>query len=242
MYHPPPIPTRKMMAFIDGENLLARFQSMIECGAVVKSPNGAITYEKDRFVWHTESIVAPMHLVIRATYYTSVGAGFFDDVNQKVKKLEFWVQNNAALPKTLTPSIFPKKKHSKSKGVDIRLCVDALTHAFQRNVDTVYLISGDADFLPLIEEIKRAGCQVHLAAFSSGLSDKLKLAVDHYVELDDKYFDPLPSGFEHAEPKKHKLKAVEALSDFILCPGCSKRALDEKSFDALGPRDVPTED
>ena len=69
------------------------------------------------------------------------------------------------------------------------MTVDILTHTFQNNIDIVYLLSGDGDYIPLINEVMRAGKQVYVAAFSSGLSPKLKTVADKFTLLDDLYFE-----------------------------------------------------
>jgi len=58
-----------------------------------------------------------------------------------------------------------KKKEAKSKGVDIQMTVDILSQIYLDNIDTVYLIAGDGDYLPIISEVIRMGKQVYLAAF-----------------------------------------------------------------------------
>lgn len=90
----------------------------------------------------------------------------------------------------LSPRVFKKpKKNVSGKGVDIQMTVDILTHTFQNNIDVIYLLSGDGDYIPLINEVMRAGKQVYVAAFSSGLSPKLKTVADEFTLLDDIYFE-----------------------------------------------------
>jgi len=68
------------------------------------------------------------------------------------------------------------------------MTVDILSNVYYDNVDTVLLITGDGDFLPIINEIIRNGKQVILASFNSGLNKSLLNHVDDYIELDTKYF------------------------------------------------------
>lgn len=90
----------------------------------------------------------------------------------------------------LYPKVFHKnKKERKSKGVDIQMTIDILTHVFQNNLDVVYLVSGDGDYKPIIEECIRYGKQVYIAAFSSGLNKSLKNIADVFIDLDPVYFN-----------------------------------------------------
>jgi uncharacterized LabA/DUF88 family protein len=54
--------------------------------------------------------------------------------------------------------------------------------------DVLFLLSGDGDYLPLIEEITRSGKQVWVAAFSKGLNSNLRFAADEFFDLDEIFF------------------------------------------------------
>ncbi|MBW8002370.1 MAG: NYN domain-containing protein [Planctomycetes bacterium] len=91
------------------------------------------------------------------------------------------------------------------KGVDIRIASDILTGALRNCYDTAILVSGDGDFAPVLEEIKRSGKQVENAAFPSSRSDALINASDLYIELSA--HDLKDSLFT---PKKHIIKSRTA--------------------------------
>ena len=57
-------------------------------------------------------------------------------------------------------------------------------------LDTIILISGDGDFVPLVEYLKiNKGCQVEVVSFGKSSSQKLKEAADDFIDLDE---DPRP--------------------------------------------------
>ena len=60
--------------------------------------------------------------------------------------------------------------------------------SYHRDVDTVFLLSGDGDYLPLVKEIMRTGTQVWVGAFSDGLNPKIPSAVDRFIDLDQILF------------------------------------------------------
>ena len=68
------------------------------------------------------------------------------------------------------------------------MTVDILSNIYRDNIDTVYLIAGDGDYLPIIDEAIRMGKQVYLSAFSEGLNPKLEHKVDQFFLLDGIYF------------------------------------------------------
>ena len=64
------------------------------------------------------------------------------------------------------------------------MTVDAIRLAHK--VDAVIIISGDGDFIPLVEYLKfNAGCQVEAATFKSSASAGLIEAVDDFFDLAD---------------------------------------------------------
>lgn len=181
----------RMMVFIDGENLVNRYQAMVKEGRT-PSRNLDVMHVADIYVWHPDSFKPQLHEVIRATYYTYVvgddsKVAFFED---SIKELGFRSDLVTQRGVQLYPRVFKKLKKSVSgKGVDIQMTVDILTHTYQNNIDAVYLLSGDGDYIPLINEVMRMGKQVYVAAFSSGLAHKLKTVADEFTLLDDIYFE-----------------------------------------------------
>ena len=113
---------------------------------------------------------------IRSYYYTSTTGA--DDEQKRIGKL-LWELNFA-------PVVFKKaKRRDRTKGVDITLSKDVLSHAFQDNYDVAILVAGDGDYVPLVMELKRLGKVVSVAFFSnSGMSPDLRLASDNFYELE----------------------------------------------------------
>lgn len=180
---------RRLMSFVDGENLVFSYQRMIKEG---KIPSEQTKHRENIYVWNRNSIDYKMHDVLRSNYYTyAVGSEeVIDDVKAEIKSLTFPREPYSQLPTNLTPIVFKKtKKSKKTKGVDIKMTVDILTHSYFDNLDTVLLVAGDGDYLPIIEEVKRMGKLVYLSFFSKGLNENLINHVDKFILLDDVYFN-----------------------------------------------------
>lgn len=194
--------TRRMMAFVDGENLTMRFQGML---GKMMEPSSGTKHEPDTYVWHPSALVVNSVDIVRVSYYTYV-IGDDDrlkEVNRTIRNLTWGTgpHGDTNPPRGhLFPRIFKKEqKSAKRKGVDISITVDVLNHVYQGSVDTVYLITGDGDYKPLIEQIVRAGKQVYLAALSDGFNETLKEVVDRFIDLD-------PIFFKLAVPPTHTRK------------------------------------
>ncbi len=78
---------------------------------------------------------------------------------------------------------------AKKADWDVGLAVDAITMA--PKLDSVILISGDGDFVPLVNYLKHnQGCQVEVVSFGKSTSTKLIESTDDFFDLDnnhDKY-------------------------------------------------------
>lgn len=107
---------------------------------------------------------------------------------------------------------------AKKADWDVGLAVDAIKMA--PKLDTVILITGDGDFVPLVEYLKiNEGCQVEVASFGQSSSAKLKESCDEFIDLSAnprKYlmgYNPRNEGrkFRPMRPQGNKIpKIVEA--------------------------------
>lgn len=186
----------RMMVFVDGENIVQRFKAMLSNGG---KPFEDVVYEQDIYVWRRNTVHPGLNQIIRATYYTYAFGDErrVNDVKEQIKKLKFdqytepeaW-RATGKLLSNLYPRVFRKLKNKKAKGVDIQMTVDILTNVYMNNLDSVYLVSGDGDYKPILKEAIRHGKHVHVAAFSSGLNKELKYIADQFVDLDKIYFKP----------------------------------------------------
>ena len=64
---------------------------------------------------------------------------------------------------------------------DVGLAVDAIRLA--PSLDAIVIVSGDGDYLPLVEYLRSVGKQVEVAAFSETTSSKLIDMVDDFIDL-----------------------------------------------------------
>lgn len=55
-----------------------------------------------------------------------------------------------------------RRKKLEQKGVDVMIAVDMLSHTFRRNMHKATLLTGDADFKPLVDALVREGMDVQL--------------------------------------------------------------------------------
>lgn len=65
---------------------------------------------------------------------------------------------------------------------DVGIAMDGVRLA-ESSIDAVILISGDGDFVPLVEYLKAKGKQAEVMAFGRSASQKLKEAADDFIDL-----------------------------------------------------------
>ena len=71
-----------------------------------------------------------------------------------------------------------RSKGEREKGIDIMLATDMLVHAVWNNYDVAILISGDADFEPLIRRVRDLGKKVYISFYPYAIAEKLREASD----------------------------------------------------------------
>lgn len=65
---------------------------------------------------------------------------------------------------------------------DVGICIDTISIADR--LDVIVLVSGDGDFIPLVQYLKmNKGCRVEVMAFRETTSTKLIEAVDNFIDL-----------------------------------------------------------
>ncbi len=72
---------------------------------------------------------------------------------------------------------------AKKADWDVGMAVDAIKLAHK--VDAIVLVTGDGDFIPLVEYVKSQGCQVEAITFGRSASGKLKETVDDFTDMDE---------------------------------------------------------
>jgi uncharacterized LabA/DUF88 family protein len=178
------------MMFVDGENFAINARKFAERESFELREGKH--YMRDVFAWFPEvsarknwevaAAEAKLSLELqpqarRSFYYTSLVG---DDVRLKQVRQALHALH-------FEPQVFKKiRPEAKSKGVDLTLATDMLCHAFNNSYDLAVLVAGDADYVPLVREVKRRGKLVLVAFFTDGglgFSEDLELVADHGLNL-----------------------------------------------------------
>lgn len=185
----------KTYVFVDGENLVMRYQAMVEEGW---KPKKDVAHILDTFVWHPRVTKWSCMDIQRVSYYTSATGDQkrLAEIRTQIAKTtyEFSHDTDPDTPEgsmQLVPRIFHKSSKSrKTRNVDINIVIDVMRAAHLSTAEMLLILSGDGDYLPLVQEAMRLGKQVWVCSFSSGLNSELATSVDLHETLDDIFFSP----------------------------------------------------
>ncbi len=96
---------------------------------------------------------------------------------------------------------------AKKADWDVGMAVDAIKLA--PKLDTVILVTGDGDFIPLVEYLQiHEGCQVEVVTFGKSASGRLKEAADEFIDLDENPRKYLIGGRPQRSPRQNHSAAT----------------------------------
>lgn len=181
----------RVIAFVDGENLLWRYQALLKNGLVPKS---GVVHNADSFVWCESVLEATAMDLVRITYYTSAvgGQNVIEALEARIAAQSYQESTSALGFLQLVPRVFKReKRETATRVVDIAITMDVMRCALTSDVDALLLFTGDGDFVQLVHEVTRnTSKQIYVFAFSSGLNPDLKTTPDGFRLLDHKFFEP----------------------------------------------------
>ena len=72
---------------------------------------------------------------------------------------------------------------AKKADLDLDLCMDVVRLVDGRSVDCIVLVSGDSDFMPMLDYCSDHGVRVEVAAFDEAMSATLRQSCDLFINL-----------------------------------------------------------
>jgi hypothetical protein len=174
---------REWMLFVDGENFTRRAQDLLQ-EAGERPEVLATQHRRDVFLW--PSVEARWHAIASRTiwdppigpprrcyYYTSTGSDEpgWTEAQLQIRDVGF------------EPRLFKRITGRKAKAVDVALAADVITLGATDQYQVAVIVAGDADYVPVLESVKRLGLHVLVAFFAGSTSPQLRIAADEYVDL-----------------------------------------------------------
>ncbi len=139
----------RTILFVDGENLVFRYQDMITAGHI---PSSDIVHEPDCFVWHPRMTNLSEFELVRVCYYTSVVGSYerVEEIKQKLAAIIYRAGHGRnQITGQIVPLVFKKPQQSrKTRTVDIHLIIDVLRFAHLDAIDLISCQRGRRLFAP----------------------------------------------------------------------------------------------
>lgn len=169
---PRPAPTERVAIFIDGSNLYNGMRENLKSTRV----NFAELIQqllRDR----------PVH----RTYYYNVPLTEDYDAELREGQSRFFESLRRIPYVTVRFGRLHRRQDGSlvEKGIDVAIAVEALSLAFQNAYDTALIVSGDGDYVELVETLKRYGKHVESAMFRNQSAGILMEHVDVFRDLDE---------------------------------------------------------
>jgi uncharacterized LabA/DUF88 family protein len=124
-------------------------------------------------VYLQEALIAPE--VVRAYYYDAIPIDQNDErykrqkeYTDRIKEVDFYEVRLARLKKS-----DEEKEGYKQKGVDVLLSIDMLEKAYENHYEWAMLLTGDDDYVDLVQAVKNAGKRVYGFYFEGHASQEL---------------------------------------------------------------------
>ena len=174
---------RRVMIFIDGGYLREGFKRI---------------YEHERINWPGLYILLKTLAheerrhpeVIRAYYYDAIVDPIENPDKFRKQKEYFSDIEEHGIYDVKLARLKKTEKRVRQKGADVKLAVDMVTKAFQNHYDIAVLLTGDDDFLDLVETVKDlTDKRVYGAFYPSHISEDLRKSFDKKQPLTERILD-----------------------------------------------------
>ena len=128
--------------------------------------------------------------LIRIYYYDAIVEGSHPDHGAQRKYFDS-IDDQYAYTVRLRRLVESSKEGFKQKGVDVLMAIDALTKAYRNHYDSGMFMTGDGDFVPLVEAVKDAGKKTMIIYHPSNCSEDLIRCCDMRISFDEKMIEGL---------------------------------------------------
>ena len=171
---------KRVAVFIDGNNFYFGLRKLYGKNRGLKN------FDFERFV----KFLAGKDDVVAIYYYNALldkenNPQKYESQKEFFEKLKQIPNFHLVLCKLLKRNITGTDKfYYIIKEDDINMAVDMVENACDNNFDMAILVSGDGDFISLVEYLKNQGKRVEVLSFGKTTSLKLKEAADEFIDLD----------------------------------------------------------
>lgn len=163
--------SENVIIFIDNSNLFHSFQFL----------NFHCDYSK------LKQIINGKRNLVEANIYT----GLMYPVRDKEKAWFSSLTKMGYNLKTRAIKVAPNGKKSE-KRIDVLMAVDIISSAYEKQVDTIIIVSGDSDFVPVVKKLMDLNKKVEIWSFRRLLSQQMMDLLDpENIHFMDDFLDQI---------------------------------------------------
>ncbi len=186
---------KNAIVLIDGENFRKKVEDVLKAESV-KTPT--TNFEDIRLNELLLEVFKPFKKIkIAKINYYSAKLRIYPSTETKSKQLiadqrklkmtlesqgiNFVIAGNVRAQEEKNSKGIVKKTSFKEKGVDVRIAVDMVSIACDKEYDTIILCSSDSDIQPAVYEAKKRGCKIIYIGFGFSPNKGLMFTTDQTV-------------------------------------------------------------
>lgn len=110
----------------------------------------------------------------------------FDRYHYNLKQLDKFEVRLGSLRKYYNED---RTHNFEQKGVDVKIAIDALRLCLKGKISRAIFVTGDSDFVPVVEAIKDEGVEVFLFYHDSSVHRHILTVCDNKMLMDDELID-----------------------------------------------------
>ena len=187
----------KSVVLIDGENFLKKIEEICKLESPNTSQADIVNININKLI----NNVLRKKIVLKQSSinYYSAKLKVYNETKKKSLQLianqrhlknslekqgiNFIIAGNVRMQSISMPQKAKKKYSFKEKGIDVRIAVDMVSIACNKEFDTIILCSSDSDLQPAVKEARRRGVKVVYLGFSINPNKGLMYTCDEFFLL-----------------------------------------------------------
>lgn len=181
--------------FIDGTNLYAsQFKifgpdNYLDFAKLIEILENKLNIHFDKIYFYASYSPKPHHETKKTKQY--------------IKNEAFFYKNVKSSPNLIFFKGYRSKTSGKGKEVDVKLSVDIVKYAYEKKYNTIYLLSGDADFLQALIAIQHLPISINIICIENTVLFKGSF------QFNTKVIDFMPDKLKISFDKRQKIKVIE---------------------------------
>lgn len=188
---------KQTVLFIDGENFMFAVAAMLKSQGLIKHKSEIINFSinsiiesalKDFKIDTTNFYAGKIHIPKQVPELVAK-SNMIAEAQRRLKRslsnegINYIMAGHVRLQDTKNDGNGKIQGVFKEKGTDVRIAVDMVALACDKNLETALLLSSDSDMQPAVKELTKRGISVVYIGFESGINAGLSITTSKTVVI-----------------------------------------------------------